>query len=182
MLHDKYFETDEKISCRIDDSITPFYNTIHRLLWWVDKSEWIHFLFSSLFSRENWISSVIRQKGESQNGCFKKTKHAKFSEERTFLTPWNARAYQGVRNVRFLENLACFVFLNTRFEIRPFAFLPTILYPCFCSLQRDAAEILLVKLFLEYLTFARWFFETSLFIDGTSHSYFIMTWSSTSGV
>ena len=30
--------------------------------------------------------SVIRQKGESQNGCFKKTKHAKFCEKRTFLT------------------------------------------------------------------------------------------------
>ena len=26
-------------------------------------------------------SSVIRQKGESQNGCFKKTKHSKFSEK-----------------------------------------------------------------------------------------------------
>ena len=36
------------------------------------------------------LSSVIRQKGESQNGCFKKTKHAKFSEKRTFLTPWYA--------------------------------------------------------------------------------------------
>ena len=35
-------------------------------------------------------SSVIRQKGESQNGCFKKTKHVKFSEKRTFLTPWLA--------------------------------------------------------------------------------------------
>ena len=32
-------------------------------------------------------SSVIRQKGESQNGCFKKTKDAKFSKKRTFLTP-----------------------------------------------------------------------------------------------
>ena len=32
------------------------------------------------------ISTVVRQKGESQNGCFKKTKHAKFSEKRTFLT------------------------------------------------------------------------------------------------
>ena len=30
---------------------------------------------------------VIRQKGESQNGCLEKTKHAKFSEKRTFLTP-----------------------------------------------------------------------------------------------
>ena len=35
-------------------------------------------------------SSVICQKGESQNGCCKKTKHAKFSEKRTFLTPWYA--------------------------------------------------------------------------------------------
>ena len=27
------------------------------------------------------VSSVIRQKVESQNGCFKKTKHAKFSKK-----------------------------------------------------------------------------------------------------
>ena len=32
-------------------------------------------------------SSAIRQNGESQNGCYKKTKHAKFSEKRVFLTP-----------------------------------------------------------------------------------------------
>ena len=32
----------------------------------------------------SYKSSVIRQKGESQNGCYKKTKHAKFSEKRTF--------------------------------------------------------------------------------------------------
>ena len=31
--------------------------------------------------------AIIRQNGESQNGCFKKTKHAKFSEKRTFLPP-----------------------------------------------------------------------------------------------
>ena len=30
-------------------------------------------------------TSVIRQKRESQNGYFKKTRHAKFSEKRTFL-------------------------------------------------------------------------------------------------
>ena len=38
-------------------------------------------------------SLVIRQKGESQNGCFRKTRHAKFSEKRTFLTPWYARVH-----------------------------------------------------------------------------------------
>ena len=31
--------------------------------------------------------------------------------------------YQGVRNVCFSENLACFVFLNHRFDIRPFGLL-----------------------------------------------------------
>ena len=31
-------------------------------------------------------SSVIRQKSESQNGCFKKTNGSKFFEKQTFLT------------------------------------------------------------------------------------------------
>ena len=34
----------------------------------------------------NESTSVIRQKGESQNGCYKKTRRAKFFEKRTFLT------------------------------------------------------------------------------------------------
>ena len=31
--------------------------------------------------------SVIRKKGESQNGVNKKTKHTKFSEKQIFITP-----------------------------------------------------------------------------------------------
>ena len=34
----------------------------------------------------NYKSSVTRQKGEYQNGCFKKVKHAKISENKPFLT------------------------------------------------------------------------------------------------
>ena len=56
--------------------------------------------------------SVIRRKGESQNECFKKTKHAKFYEKQTF--------YQGVRNVSSSENFACFVFLKHSFWDSPF--------------------------------------------------------------
>ena len=37
-------------------------------------------------------------------------------------------AYQGLRNVRFSENLACFVFLKTHFEIRPFTLLTMLCY------------------------------------------------------
>ena len=69
-------------------------------------------------------SSVIRQKGESHNGCFKKTKNAKFSETRTFLTPWYAHVHmcacQGVRNFLFWGTLACFVFLKHKFWDSPF--------------------------------------------------------------
>ena len=61
---------------------------------------------------------MIKQKGKSQNGCFKKTKHAKFSEKRIFLAPWYAHVR--VRNIRFLENLACFVFLKHPFWDSPF--------------------------------------------------------------
>ena len=59
------------------------------------------------------ISTAIRQKGKSQTGCYKKTKHAKFSEKRTVFNqiPTRSCGYQGVTNVPFSKNLACFVFL-----------------------------------------------------------------------
>ena len=56
------------------------------------------------WSQRNFtISSVIWEKGESQNGCNN-----------------NTCAYQGVKNVRFSENLACFVFLLPPFWDSPF--------------------------------------------------------------
>ena len=36
---------------------------------------------------QSYISSVIMQNVELQNGCYKKTKYVKFLEKRTFLTP-----------------------------------------------------------------------------------------------
>ena len=69
-------------------------------------------IYSRIVLPLNFKTSVIWQKDESQDGSNKKTKHAKFSEKPTFLTPWHLRVrIRGVRNVRFLENLACFVFL-----------------------------------------------------------------------
>ena len=62
-------------------------------------------------------TSVIRQEGESQNRCFKKTKHAKYSANRTFLTP----EYQGVRNVHFFGKFDVLCFLET--PVLRFAFL-----------------------------------------------------------
>ena len=44
----------------------------------------------SLTIRSKTDISSRREKGESQNGCFKKTKQTKLSERQTFLTPWYA--------------------------------------------------------------------------------------------
>ena len=44
-------------------------------------------MFDALLVNVDEILPVIRQKGESQNVCFKKTKVAKFSEKLIFLTP-----------------------------------------------------------------------------------------------
>ena len=64
------------------------------------------------------ISSVIWQKGESQNGGNKNTKHAKFPEKRTFFNP--CCAYQAVKNVHFSKNVVRFVFLLSPFWDSPF--------------------------------------------------------------
>ena len=71
-------------TCQVLQSVTlhPF----------IGLSSWVLFYtsFKSTFlllSNPIVISSVIRQKGQSQNGCFKRTKHAKFSGKGTFFTP-----------------------------------------------------------------------------------------------
>ena len=58
-----------------------------------------------IFGWTLYNSSVIRQRGESQNGGNKKTNHAKLSEKRIFL-PRDTHTFY------------------LRFEIRPFALLP----------------------------------------------------------
>ena len=76
------------------------------------KDRMIHFNISvGVKNHSGW---VIRQKGESQNGYFKKTKYVKLSEKTNISYP------HGVRNVHFSENLAYFVFF-----IHPFSDSPT---------------------------------------------------------
>ena len=71
--------------------------------------------------------SVIRQKGESQNGCLKKTKHSKFSEKRKNLRV----SIRGYKMFVFWKIWRVLFSWNTRFEIRPFALLPSL---CLLSL------------------------------------------------
>ena len=56
---------------------------------------WVKILF-----HQKKTSSEIRQKGESQNECYKKPKQIKFSKKRAFLTPWYAYARVRIRDKR----------------------------------------------------------------------------------
>ena len=75
---------------------------------------------------ERIISSVIRQKSESQNRCLKKTKHVKFYEKTNISNPLictRTCTYQGVRNVRFFRKFDVPCFLETpvlRFALLPY--------------------------------------------------------------
>ena len=57
--------------------------------------------------------SVIKPKGESQNGCFKKTKHAKFSEKKNFLTPYICVCVSGGQKYLFFGKFDVLCFLET---------------------------------------------------------------------
>ena len=61
-------------------------------------------------------SSVIRQKGESQNGCFKKTKQAKFSKKPEHFLPPDTHTYvcvSGGKKCSFFEKFGVLCFLET---------------------------------------------------------------------
>ena len=76
------------------------------------------FFISSIVGNNVRKSSVRRQKGESQNGCFKKTKHVKFSEKRTFRT-----CVSGGKKCSFFGKSVVLCFLETpvlRFPLLPY--------------------------------------------------------------
>ena len=75
------------------------------------------------------VPSVIKQKNESQNGCCKKTKHAKFSKKRTFLIPCKHTfvcVSRGKKCSFFGKFGVLFFSCNTLFKIHPFDILSTV--------------------------------------------------------
>ena len=71
---------------------------------------------TNIYEKISVISSVIRQKGESQNGYFKKTKYAKFSDKTNISYPLictRTCLYQRVRNVRFARKFGVLCFFET---------------------------------------------------------------------
>ena len=84
------------------------------------------------------FSSVIRQKGESENGCFKKTKHAKFPEKQTFLTSWYVVCVSGGKKCLFFWKFGVLCFLETpvlRFVLLPYYRLFNLFHFCIHTLH-----------------------------------------------
>ena len=85
-------------------------------------------------SRDESKSSGGRQKDETQNGGNRKTRHAKFSEKRTFFTSWYAQVRMRITEwVMFVFRKICCALFSCylSFEIHPFALLP--MKWCFCE-------------------------------------------------
>ena len=88
----------------------------------------LNLLEADIASHQVTFFSVVRQKGESQNGCLKKTKHSKFSEKRK-----NVRVrIRGYEMFVFSENLVCFVFLKHPFRDSPICLITNVI--CLLSL------------------------------------------------
>ena len=123
---DKYFTTKNLEHSGISNFVTRPHNNKNNLRSIFFTPFWNTCFYSQPIPRQCSISSVIRQKGESQNGCFKKIKYAKFSEKRTILTPLirtRTCAYQWVRNVRFFGKFDVLCFLEKlvlRFALLPY--------------------------------------------------------------
>ena len=97
---------------------TELFNLYSALLVWFQWSQQFLIVTStSCVVKVSLNSSVIRQKCESQNGCLKKTARQIFQKTNMTYPVMGIRtcACQGVRNIRFSENLACFVFLKHPF-------------------------------------------------------------------
>ena len=63
------------------------------------------------------------RKGKSQNECFKKIKHAKFSEKRTFLNTYTYVCISGGKRCSFFGQFGVLCFLETpvlRFVLLPY--------------------------------------------------------------
>ena len=79
--------------------------------------------------------SVTGQKGESQNGCFKKAKDAKFSEKRTYV------CVSGGKKCLFFGRFGVLCFLETpvlRFALSPY-YHRSIIYAIFVFTLRKVA-------------------------------------------
>ena len=73
------------------------------------------------------IPLAVSQKRESQNGCYKKKSPPDFPKNEHILSPGKHTCVRIRRKEMFLFRKIWRVFFscNTRFEIRPFAVLPT---------------------------------------------------------
>ena len=121
---------------------------------------------------KGWISKRVFQDKKARQ-VFRETKIS------YPLTRIHTCAYQSVSNVLFFGNLAWFVFLNTRFEIRLFSLLPTM---CSRKIKVSFQEIYHVKFMMVIISLQQKYFRKALRCSTVKtsmtqyHSFLVWTW------
>ena len=98
--------------------------------------------FQAYISHRSTLNlSAIKQKGESQNGCYKKQRTPNFRKINISFPLMRKRgcAYEGVKNVRFRKIWCALLSWYKYFEICSFALLPKNRDPVFHKLKCPAA-------------------------------------------
>ena len=119
-------------------------------------------------------SSIIRQKGESQNRCYKNTKHAKFPKNKHFLlldTQTCVCLLEGKKYSVFgkFGVLCCLVF-----EIRPFPLLPmTFPYSIQVRENKDQKKLRILTIFMQ----CNGFTDTKLLTSFYKIKFSVVCWS-----
>ena len=80
-------QRDVNFAAYADDNTPYFYDKNLEVQLQTCALKLLEWFSNNYMKKNSGKSSVIWQKGESQNGGNKNTKHAKFSEKRTFFTP-----------------------------------------------------------------------------------------------
>ena len=113
------------------------------------------------------ILNDIFLNGESQNGCSKKTKHAKFFEKRTFITPDTHRyvCVSGGKKCLFFGKLGVLCFLET----------PILRFALLAYYQQFNLKN---KLYEQLFNLTR---QTHYYVHRTSHFFYLFSQPATPG-
>ena len=114
VFHFLYKQLSTKLVRMHLSSLTPCKTFLRHYKW--TREIWVKFSSSRNFSQEHRNNySGIRQKGESQKGCYKKTMHAKCFEKQIFITSWYVIVRVSIRGkeILFIRKFGMLCFLVT---------------------------------------------------------------------
>ena len=129
-------------------SILSYKIFFKKIIFYQNHFLWKHGLFRLFIFMWRWRTSNIciagnKAKGRISKRVFQEKARQIFRKTNISYPLIRTRTcvYQGVRNVRFSENLACFVFLKHPFWDSPFCFLTDDIMKCFCGSYSQVSAV-----------------------------------------